>query len=161
MTFRITFAVLAALAAVALPQCAVATDWRVGDNSGWTINEVNYTKWAEDKVFKVGDKLIFSYDPENHNVFKVDQHDFQTCTVPVSGGLTTGHDVITLATPGKKWYICGKGTHCSEFQQKLVINVVGDPLTAPAPAPDKSRSSRLILGAEYLFMMAVASVFFF
>ncbi|CAM8952086.1 unnamed protein product [Rhodiola kirilowii] len=154
------FAVLVFLATAVLPQLAVATEWIVGDKAGWTIGEVNYTNWAEDKVFQVGDTLLFNYNPEYHDVVKVDQHDFQTCTVPANGALKTGHDVITLATPGKKWYICGFGTHCSDYKQKLVITV--EDLLAPAPAP--SGSSRLQGAAGYLFMIiaaaAVASVFF-
>ena len=45
---------------------AFATDYIVGDRSGWTIN-FDYEGWAKDKVFPVGDKLgiyiklIFKY----------------------------------------------------------------------------------------------------
>jgi hypothetical protein len=33
-----------------------ATDYTVGDSSSWTTG-VDYTKWASDKSFLVGDKL--------------------------------------------------------------------------------------------------------
>ena len=38
--------------------------------------------------------------------------------------LTSGSDVITLATPGKKWYICGVAEHCEAANQKLAITVL-------------------------------------
>ena len=49
---------LAALAifAIVLPAVAMATEFTVGDDQGWTIN-FNYEAWAKDKVFHVGDKL--------------------------------------------------------------------------------------------------------
>ena len=49
---------LAALAifAIVLPAVAMATEFTVGDDQGWTIN-FDYVAWAKDKVFHVGDKL--------------------------------------------------------------------------------------------------------
>ncbi|ONK74276.1 uncharacterized protein A4U43_C03F4590 [Asparagus officinalis] len=97
----------------------------VGDDYGWTL-DFNYTAWAEDKEFHVGDRLVFKYVVGKHNVFKVDGPAFQACHVPPeSEALTTGYDVVTLASPGRKWYICGKayGEHCQKGQ-KLVINVL-------------------------------------
>lgn len=81
--------------------------------------------------------VVFKYNKDNHNVFKVNQTSFQNCIVPPpSQGLTSGHDVITLASPGKHWYICGFPTHCSDHSQKLVITVeAGVPAPAPAPLP--------------------------
>ncbi|KAI6697032.1 hypothetical protein NL676_017151 [Syzygium grande] len=37
------FAILAIVALVALPSVALATQWTIGDDNGWTIN-YNYTK---------------------------------------------------------------------------------------------------------------------
>ncbi|OIT27753.1 blue copper protein [Nicotiana attenuata] len=117
-----------------LPAITMATEYWVGGDKGWTI-DVDYQAWAKDKTFKVGDTLVFKYTKGHHNVFKVNQTAFQSCTAPPpSEGLTTGHDVITLAKPGKKWYICGVPTHCSDHNQKLVITVE-DGAPAPAPAP--------------------------
>ena len=49
---------LAALAifTILLPALAMATEFTVGDDQGWTINFA-YEAWAKDKVFHVGDKL--------------------------------------------------------------------------------------------------------
>lgn len=79
---------------------------------------------------------MFRYKPPNHNVIKVNQTEFKDCVASkLSDPLITGNDTITLAAPGKKWYICGKvgaKRHCADLGQKLAINVVSD---APAPSP--------------------------
>ncbi|KAK9927399.1 hypothetical protein M0R45_024583 [Rubus argutus] len=48
--------------------------------------------------------------------------------------ITRGKDVINLATPGRKWYICGVSNHCAVEGQKLVITVMPS-LSAPSPSP--------------------------
>ncbi|XP_076937548.1 blue copper protein 1b-like [Bidens hawaiensis] len=134
-TFIHIIVVLTILVAVLLPTTIVATEYVVGDGSGWTTN-FDYQKWAQDKTFYVGDKLVFNYPQGAHNVYKVDASAFANCTVPApSTGLTSGNDVVTLASPSKKWYICGVGNHCAEQNQKLVINVQW---SAPAPAPSSA-----------------------
>ncbi|KAL0393424.1 UNVERIFIED_CONTAM: hypothetical protein Slati_4308600 [Sesamum latifolium] len=74
------------------------------------------------------------YTSGTHNVLKVDGADFQKCASSNASAkpMTSGNDVITLATPGKKWYICNIADHCSKGM-KLVITV--SEAEAPAPAP--------------------------
>lgn len=109
---------------VSLPALARATVHVVGDGFGWKLN-FDYAAWAKGRNFHVGDKLVFRYPPGNHNVFKVNGPDFQACNVPhANEAMTSGYDVINLATPGRKWYICGKdyGNHC-RLGQRLFITV--------------------------------------
>nr|A0A0M4FTF3.1 RecName: Full=Blue copper protein; Short=PhBcp; Flags: Precursor [Petunia x hybrida]ALC79558.1 blue copper protein [Petunia axillaris] len=131
---------------------APQTEYWVGDDKGWTI-DVDYQAWAKGKTFKVGDTLVFKYTKGHHNVFKVNQTGFQNCIAPPpSEGLTSGHDVITLAAPGKKWYICGFPTHCSEHKQKLAITVEGAPAQTPpvwAPAPAPGTPKKIDTGNSY------------
>ncbi|KAF8403445.1 hypothetical protein HHK36_011549 [Tetracentron sinense] len=83
----------------------------------------------------VGDESVFKYPVGVHNVFKVNGTGFKECIVPpTTEALTTGNDVITLATPGNKWYICGVAKHCVDGGQKLSITVLSG-WSAPAPAP--------------------------
>ncbi|KAK3446421.1 hypothetical protein EUGRSUZ_A02124, partial [Eucalyptus grandis] len=112
----------------------LATQWTVGDDSGWTNNDYDYNAWAQGKVVRVGDK--FNYQEGNRNVFKLTSAtDFQACNIPpANGALTSGHDVIPLNTPGVKWYICGISQHRAKFNQKLKITVV-DAAAGPAPPP--------------------------
>nr|XP_016437580.1 PREDICTED: blue copper protein-like [Nicotiana tabacum] len=134
---------------------APSAEYWVGGDKGWTI-DVDYQAWAKDKTFKVGDTLVFKYTKGHHNVFKVNQTAFQSCIAPPpSEGLTTGHDVLTLAKPGKKWYICGFPTHCSDHNQKLVITVEGGapapeaPVPGPAPKKDDSNNSYKVTTSAY------------
>ncbi|KAK1264110.1 Lamin-like protein [Acorus gramineus] len=132
------FVVLAILATI-LPSISLATEHIVGDDDGWRIG-FDYSKWAEGKTFQVGDTLVFNYNNAIHNVFKVSGPQFQACYVPVAmanNSLTSGHDIVVLKTPGRKWYICGAEGHCG-LGQKLVIDVspvMLSPVEAPAPAP--------------------------
>ncbi|GKE53550.1 blue copper protein-like protein, partial [Tanacetum coccineum] len=89
-----------------------ATNFIVGDAYGWTLH-FNYQSWAKGKEFVVGDKLV-----------------------PVINGssLGSGYDVITLATPGRKWYICDVGNHCKSGGMKLVIDVLPQWTLAPSPS---------------------------
>ncbi|KAK7305787.1 hypothetical protein VNO77_43699 [Canavalia gladiata] len=129
------------IATIFLPSIAMAKEFVVGDDHGWTTH-FDYQAWAADKTFLVGDTLVFKYAVGEHNVFKVNGTAFQSCTVPpASEALSTGSDSIVLATPGRKWYICGVGQHCNSGQ-KLVITVQSQtlppilpPSTAPAPSP--------------------------
>ncbi|KAA8516884.1 hypothetical protein F0562_017298 [Nyssa sinensis] len=51
-----------------------------------------------------------------------------------------GKDIIVLATPGRKWYLCGVGKHCAAGGQKLAITVQPQ-MMAPSPAPTPSFGS--------------------
>ncbi|BAT84953.1 hypothetical protein VIGAN_04243900 [Vigna angularis var. angularis] len=127
-----------AISMVLLSSVALATDFVVGDDKGWTL-DFNYTVWAQDKVFRVGDNLLFNYDSSKHNVVKVSQTEFHDCSSTAANDVfSSGKDGITLKSEGRKWYICGKGNHCSNHQMKLVINVES---AAPAPAPTSSAPS--------------------
>ncbi|XWS49014.1 hypothetical protein CRYUN_Cryun13aG0127200 [Craigia yunnanensis] len=129
------FSIIAVVALFAIPT-SLATEFVVGDEKGWSL-DFDYQGWAAGKDFRVGDKLVFKYTPGVHNVLRVNGTEFQKCeaadnTVP----LTTGNDVITLATPGRKWYICGVARHCAARNMKLnvtVLSQVGSPSSSPTP----------------------------
>ncbi|KAK9068000.1 hypothetical protein SSX86_012111 [Deinandra increscens subsp. villosa] len=133
-----------------------ATDYIVGDESGWTL-DFDYQAWAKDKVFVVGDKLVFNYASGAHNVVKVNGTGFQQCTaLSANGTLTSGRDVISLQTPGRKWYICGVAKHCELRSMKLVITVLPQTMApAPAPALSQSGSTTLVVSTIYVFGVAL------
>ncbi|XP_068636258.1 blue copper protein 1b-like [Aristolochia californica] len=117
---RVAFEALAAL--IIFPAFfASATEFIVGDDSGWSI-DVDNEAWAEGKTLYVGDVL---------------------CTLSSNNGvLTSGSDRISLATPGNKWYICGVTNHCSYYSQKLKITVLPkDDYLPPSPSPAASEVS--------------------
>ncbi|GFS33294.1 hypothetical protein Acr_00g0027650 [Actinidia rufa] len=110
-----------AVVAIAVPQ-ALATEYVVGDDNGWLL-DFDYQAWAKGKRV-----------PRRRQT-QVDGTAFQQCAPPAtSEALTSGNDVITLATPGRKWYICGVGKHCASGNMKLAITVL-PPLESPASAP--------------------------
>ncbi|KAI9107310.1 hypothetical protein K1719_021698 [Acacia pycnantha] len=115
---------LAIFMVLQLSSMAMATDHVVGGDSGWTVN-YNYSNWANNITFVVGDNLVFKYDNTEHNVFIVNATMFQNCIVPGENQpLRSGNDVIPLDSPGKKWYICGVSDHCEDLGMKLTLNVV-------------------------------------
>ncbi|GMI65052.1 uclacyanin 1 [Hibiscus trionum] len=124
----VTFAILALMA----PAISSAMEYVVGGDDGWKLG-VKYEDWAKDKMFVVGDTLVFKYKSESHNVYKVTGDEFKSCSVPSNNSLGsfTGNDRIKLATAGTKWYICGTSGHC-DGGMKLKITVLDG---APAPAP--------------------------
>ncbi|GMJ00358.1 uclacyanin 1 [Hibiscus trionum] len=149
------FFIIAAVAFFAVSS-SLATEFTVGDEKGWAL-DFDYQGWAAGKEFRVGDKLVFKYTAGVHDVLKVNGTEFQQCgaatnnTVP----LTTGNDVITLSTPGRKWYICSVPGHCAARNMKLnitVLAVVGSPATAPA-SPSAAR-----LNAAFSFCGWIAAV---
>ncbi|XP_057437744.1 blue copper protein 1a-like [Lotus japonicus] len=128
------YAAFFAVSMILVSSVAMATDHIVGDDDGWTL-DFDYTQWAQDRVFRVGDNLVFIYDNISHNVFKVNGTMFKDCTnPPANEALSSGHDIIPLKTGGRKWYICGVDDHCAR-EMKLVINVQGEGSPSPAPSP--------------------------
>ncbi|KAM7524348.1 hypothetical protein LguiA_014250 [Lonicera macranthoides] len=149
-SIRKVFLLLAVIFPVAMVS---AKDFMVGDDKGWTIN-FNYSVWAKGKDFR--------YPVGAHNVFKVNGTGFQNCIKPPpSEALTTGNDMIVLATPGRKWYICGVGQHCAVGGQKLVINVnpaglmATTPSVSPSPAMPYTSSSNGIIVNVFQTMMVM------
>ncbi|KAL5552211.1 hypothetical protein UlMin_002387 [Ulmus minor] len=134
----------------------------VGDGTGWTI-KFDYQAWAQGKEFHVGDKLLFKYPVGVHNVLKVNGTGFQQCVAPADAvPLTTGNDVIPLATSGRKWYICGVGQHCAVGNQKLFINVldqVASPSSSPSPTPpEKPSSATMTSASRFGFVVVIMGV---
>ncbi|CAI0384721.1 unnamed protein product [Linum tenue] len=118
----IFWALVIAVAAVAItPSAVLATKITVGGDKGWTKG-FDYQGWAQSTKFHAGDKLFFKYPKGVHNVYKVNQKQFQNCDIAsATKKYTSGGDTITLKS-GTSWFICGVGDHCRNGQ-KLVVNV--------------------------------------
>ncbi|CAI0432776.1 unnamed protein product [Linum tenue] len=116
-------ALLALMVLAVLASKTFATVFIVGGDQGWRAR-VDYAVWAEGKVFRVGDKLVFKYPKCFHNVVKVNEYQFQKCSAPRGvKALATGNDVVELKTVGRNFYICSVGRNCADGCQKLVIDV--------------------------------------
>ncbi|CAM0944992.1 unnamed protein product [Alopecurus aequalis] len=129
---------LVLLAAVAVAP-AYAVDYTVGDSSGWA-GGVDYSTWASDKTFNVGDTLVFQYGA-SHNVAEVGSADYSACSATNSIQSYSDQDTkITLTKPGTRYFICGASGHCAGGM-KLAVTVspaaTSTPTpTAPAATPD-------------------------
>ncbi|GER44706.1 early nodulin-like protein [Striga asiatica] len=109
---------------------------KVGEIAGWTtIGHVNYTQWARNKTFQIGDRVVFEYNPEFHNVMQVTHAEYRACNVssPIIT-FTTGNDTITIKTPGHHFYVCGVTGHC-QSGQKVDINVPINAVITTTPPP--------------------------
>ncbi|KAL0371308.1 UNVERIFIED_CONTAM: Mavicyanin [Sesamum angustifolium] len=112
--------------------------YKVGDSAAWTlIAHPDYNTWASSKTFRVGDTLIFQYDPRYHNVLEVSRSDFHTCNTaaPITT-YATGNDSVVIRSIGHYYYVCGFVGHC-EAGQKVDIRVAQSlqPATIPIPGP--------------------------
>ncbi|KAF7090256.1 hypothetical protein CFC21_093035 [Triticum aestivum] len=120
---------LVLLAAVAP---AYAADYTVGDSSGWASG-VDYSTWASDKTFTVGDTLVFQYGA-SHNVAEVGSSDYSACSATNSIQSFSDQDTkVTLTKPGTRYFICGVSGHCSGGM-KLAVKVAPAAATTPTPA---------------------------
>ncbi|WVZ92448.1 hypothetical protein U9M48_038512 [Paspalum notatum var. saurae] len=128
---------IALLVVVSCAAAASATQFTVGDSSGWTIGP-NYSSWTSGKTFTVGDTLLFNFATGAHDVLEVSKSDYDSCTANALNTFTNGPATVTL-TAGTHYYICGISGHCGAGM-KLAVSVGsgapapgGSPGTAPAP----------------------------
>lgn len=136
----------AALLCCVLPPC-LATVYTVGGPAGWTTPsraKVNYTDWAANTPFRVGDSLEFNYVYKAHTVLEVIRSDYRFCnkSTPLeSYSAEDGKTPVVLSKPGNYYFIDGIGTHCEEGQkfQAKVSGVVAD-ATAPMMSERPSSS---------------------
>ncbi|KAL8114510.1 blue copper protein 1a-like [Apium graveolens] len=143
----------ALISAIIVP--ALATEFIVGDDNGWRTN-FDYQTWAAGKEFHVGDKLIFKYSAGVHNVHRADSVSFPNCAPSATSvALTTGNDVITLSSEGKKWYICTKASHCATGNMKLAITVLPQ-MESPAPAPPAVSAATVHRASTYFAWITAA-----
>lgn len=103
------------------------------------------------------------YPQGSQSVLKVDGPTFQKCVATnTSSVLTSGKDVITLAKPGKKWYISTVEDHCSKGV-KLVITVSEAPAPTPTPLPPQaagsSGASEISPFKSFVLIVAAVAVF--
>ena len=101
---------------------------------------------------------VFKYSAGVHNVHRADLASFQSCKPSATSvALTTGNDVITLASEGKKWYLCSIASHCASGNMKLAITVLPQG-ESPAPAPQvmghREESAAVGFGTQLLWIGA-------
>lgn len=141
------FQLVLSIVVVALLSPSLATVYTVGGPGGWTTPlraKVNYTEWAANTPFKVGDSLEFNYVYKAHTVLEVIRSDFRYCnkSSPIeSFDNMSGKTVVVLSKPGNYYFIDGVGTHCEEgqkFQAKVTGEALADTAAGPSAEPSAS-----------------------
>ncbi|KAF5732518.1 Mavicyanin [Tripterygium wilfordii] len=111
--------------------------YNVGDSTGWSsLGSFDYNGWAASMNMQVGDSIVFTYNPQLHNVMQVDKDDYVKCsTTHPKATFTTGNDGFIFNTPGTFFFICGFPGHCSSGL-KMAIKVTNSaPQTNTSPPP--------------------------
>ncbi|KAH9324915.1 hypothetical protein KI387_005093, partial [Taxus chinensis] len=111
-----------------------ARDIIVGDDNGWSLNGFNYTAWARDQKFAVGDNLVFRYNSALHDVYMVGGIAFKNCSTEKKlASFNTGNDSVALSMAGNMWFLCSVSGHC-ENGMKFKITVVAAETSGYTPA---------------------------
>ncbi|PON41918.1 Phytocyanin domain containing protein [Parasponia andersonii] len=96
-----------------------------GEENSWTIpssSSETLNKWAQKTRFKVGDVLVWHYQPGNDTVLEVTNEDYVTCiSMDPIREYHDGNTKIKLERSGAYYFITGAYDHC---QKGLKLNVV-------------------------------------
>ncbi|XP_048233971.1 lamin-like protein [Ricinus communis] len=110
-----------------------ATDHIVGANKGWNPG-INYTLWANNHTFYVGDFISFRYQKTQYNVFAVNQTGYDNCTTEgATGNWSSGKDFIPLKEAKRYYFICGNGQCFNGMKVSVLVH--------PLPPPPSSSIS--------------------
>ncbi|XVF54885.1 hypothetical protein PTKIN_Ptkin05aG0216600 [Pterospermum kingtungense] len=114
----------------------------VGGTSGWDIS-TDIDSWASDKIFNVGDVLLFQYS-SYHNVIEVTKQGFETCntTDTLRTFFSNGNTTVTLSKAGSRYFVCGSKLHCLGGM-KLRVNVKEDQTSSTVAAPEAQPGATL------------------
>ncbi|XAR62127.1 hypothetical protein NMG60_11016756 [Bertholletia excelsa] len=118
----------------------LATDYTVGDASGWALG-VDYSTWPAGKTFNVGDNLVFNYG-SGHNVAEVSATDYSACNA--ANAISTDSNApttIALKTAGTHYFICGSVGHCGGGMKVAVPVTSGSAATTPAGSQTPSTTT--------------------
>ncbi|XP_024973820.1 mavicyanin-like [Cynara cardunculus var. scolymus] len=150
--------------------------YNIGDSDGWTtLVDSNYSTWASLKEFRVGDILLFNYNPTNHNVMQVNHVSFESCNITMSmKTYESGNDSFTITAPGHYYFICSFPGHCDAGQKVDIRVLKKHPLAisphtnfstltspkaiamAPAPVANVATDSRCLLGTTVVTLVSCA-----
>ncbi|XP_077237073.1 mavicyanin-like [Tasmannia lanceolata] len=120
-----------------------ATDHIVGDNHGWNPG-INYTLWANNHTFYVGDLISFRYQRNTYNVYQVNETDYLNCTTfGAVGNWSSGKDFIELTKAKRYYFICPNLCYGGMKVSVLVHSL--------PPPPSASASANHNSGGEAVF----------
>ncbi|PWA74305.1 Cupredoxin [Artemisia annua] len=121
-----------------LVDMVVAVDYTVGSpNGAWDLS-TNLSEWASSQSFSVGDNLDFQFT-STHDVLEVTKENYDSCGLgsPISTTVTSPAR-FPLTSEGSRYFICGRGAHCS---QGMKVQIDVGSTAAPAPPQTTPPSS--------------------
>ncbi|CAN1190721.1 Lamin-like protein [Linum perenne] len=131
-----SYPILVALCILISSSAVAGTDHIVGANKGWNPG-INYTLWANNQTFYVGDFISFRYQKTQYNVFRVNETGYDNCTTEgAAGNWSSGKDFVLLDKAKRYYFICGNG----QCFNGMKVSVVVHPLPTPAAAANKTHS---------------------
>ncbi|KAK6153784.1 hypothetical protein DH2020_013423 [Rehmannia glutinosa] len=134
--------------AVLLLSSAVATDHIVGANKGWNPG-INYTLWANNHTFYVGDLISFRYQKTQYNVFQVNKTGYDNCTIDgATGNWSSGKDFILLDKAKRYYFICGTGGCFNGMKVSVLVHPLPPPPRSSMAAEHSSRDSAAARGGR-------------
>ncbi|GJT17526.1 lamin-like protein [Tanacetum coccineum] len=122
-----------------------ATDHIVGANRGWNPG-LNYTLWANNHTFYVGDFISFRYQKFQYNVVEVNKTGYDNCTLDSAvGNWSSGKDFILLNKSQRYYFICGTGGCMNGMKVAIRVHPLPSP---PASATALSSTSAAVDGVS-------------
>ncbi|KAG8388223.1 hypothetical protein BUALT_Bualt02G0103300 [Buddleja alternifolia] len=120
---------------------ASATDHIVGANKGWNPG-INYTLWANNHTFYVGDFISFRYQKTQYNVFEVNNTGYVNCTIEgATGNWSSGKDFIPLNKAKRYYFICGTGGCFNGMKVSVLVHPLPSPPRSAMAAEHSSKDS--------------------
>ncbi|KAK1304072.1 hypothetical protein QJS10_CPB11g00268 [Acorus calamus] len=135
MALRVVAAVVVVLLAAA--PMVFGANHVVGDSQQWNTG-VDYTTWANNQKFAVGDTLEFKYGL-THNVYEVNKSDYDSCSSSNPIKVHNGGDTSITLSSGSSYYLCSTSNHCSQGM-KLAVTTAASSTPSGASPPSGSNS---------------------
>ncbi|KAJ8536168.1 hypothetical protein K7X08_034569 [Anisodus acutangulus] len=138
-----------------------ATDHIVGANKGWNPG-INYTLWANNQTFYVGDYISFRYQKSQYNVFLVNQTGYDNCTIDDAfGNWISGKDFIMLNKTQRYYFICGTGGCMNGMKVSVVVHPLpSPPMSAVAAEHPSEKSAASVAVRGFGLLLAMSFAFF-
>ncbi|XP_009803778.1 basic blue protein [Nicotiana sylvestris] len=158
---RKSLLIFAIIMTVMIQNKAMAAQHVVGGSQGWD-ESTDFNAWASGETFKVGDTLVFRYNPGLHSVVEVEgESAYKSCDTSSSvNSMSAGNDVVKLNKPGTRYFACGTAGHCDQGMKLKITTVTGNApsnqaATSSNPSSSSAADSRRFSTAFFTFIAAI------
>ncbi|CAN4082297.1 unnamed protein product [Withania somnifera] len=133
---------------------AIAAQHVVSGSQGWD-ESADFNSWASGQTFKVGDTLVFRYNPGLHSVVELEgESSYKSCDISSAvNSMSTGNDVVKLNKPGSRYFACG-----TAGMKLKITTVTGNSPTNETASSAPSSSSAASLQFSTPFFAFIAAI---